>query len=208
MIPVQFQPEPDDFEDKVRKPGLAFLNKVPNPKSEDWKNRDYWRKSLPDLYTSYNKICAYSAQWIPRPEGSPTVDHFLPKSAKPELAYEWDNFRLASLRMNARKNDFQDVIDPCKLNLGDFILDFPVLSISASFNLSDSLKKQIMDTIDRLKLNDEICKQGRLEWLMPYCETVYPFEYLKKKAPFIAYELERQGLVDVDKIAKIMGVKI
>jgi len=27
-------------------------------------------------------------------------------------------------------------------------------------------------------------------------------------APFIAYELERQGLVDVDNIAKIMGVKI
>lgn len=206
MIPIKLQPEPADFDDKVRKKGVVFLNKFPHPTS--WKNREYWRESLNDLYKTYSCICSYSAQWIPITEGSPSVDHFIPKSVQPELAYEWDNFRLASLRMNARKNDFQDVIDPCKLNPGDFILDFPVLSISTNFNLPDLLKKQIMDTIDRLKLNDEICKQGRLEWLMPYCETVYPFEYLKRKAPFIAYELERQGLVEVDKIAKIMGVKI
>jgi hypothetical protein len=98
VIPIKPQPEPDDFDQKVRQPGLAFLSKVPNPKTKEW--RDYWVKSLPDLYKSYNKICAYSAQWISRPEGNPTVDHFLPKSAKPELAYEWHNFRLACLTLN------------------------------------------------------------------------------------------------------------
>ena len=62
MIPVKPQPEPDDFDEKVRQPGLAFLSQVPNPKTEDWKNYDYWRRSLPDLYTSYNKICATSVE--------------------------------------------------------------------------------------------------------------------------------------------------
>ncbi|WP_255502582.1 hypothetical protein [Cylindrospermum sp. FACHB-282] len=42
---------------------------------------------------------------------------------------------------------------------------------------------------------------------MPYCKQEYSFEYLKSKVPFIAYELERQELVELDKIAKIMKTK-
>ncbi len=111
MIPVQPQPEPDDFEEKVRKKGLAFLQKVPNPKTEDFKNRDYWCKSLLELYNSYHKICAYSAQWIPYDTGNPSVDYFIPKSEKPELAYEWSNFRLTCSRMNSEKGTYLDVIE-------------------------------------------------------------------------------------------------
>ncbi|MBD2279723.1 hypothetical protein [Aphanizomenon flos-aquae] len=209
MIPIKPQPEPDDFDEKVRQPGLAFLSKVPNPKTEDWKNYDYWRRSLPDLYTSYNKICAYSAQWIPRPEGSPTVDHFLPKSPKPELAYEWHSFRLACLSLNQRKGTQLDVIDPFELPVNSFILDFPSLIIKPNPELLYPLKGRVISTINRLELNDyDKCIDGRLEWLKTYYEHNSSFDYLKRKAPFIAYELERQGLVEVDKIAKIMGVKI
>jgi len=43
--------------------------------------------------------------------------------------------------------------------------------------------------------------------LINYCKKKYSFDYLKEKYPFIAYELERQGLVEVDKIAYIMGVR-
>jgi len=64
VIPVRLQPEPDDFEAKVRQKGLDFLNKFPHPKN--WNNRDYWRHSLDDLYRVYGRTCAYSAQWIPR----------------------------------------------------------------------------------------------------------------------------------------------
>jgi hypothetical protein len=206
VIPIKPQPEPDDFDEKVRKPGLAFLSKVPNPKTKEW--RDYWVKSLPDLYKSYNKICAYSAQWISRPEGSPTVDHFLPKSAKPELAYEWHNFRLACLTLNNKKGTELDVIDPFELPVNSFILDFSSLIIKPNPELLYPLKERVISTINRLQLNDyDKCIDGRLEWLKTYYEDNSTFDSLKRKAPFIAYELERQGLAEVDKIAYIMGVR-
>lgn len=208
MIPIKPQPEPDDFDEKVRKPGLAFLSKVPNPKTKDWKNRDYWRRSLRDLYDACNHICAYSAQWISRPEGSPTVDHFLPKSAKPELAYEWHNFRLACLTLNNKKRTELDVIDPFELPVNSFILDFPSLIIKPNPELLYPLKERVISTINRLQLNDyDKCIDGRLEWLKTYYEDNSTFDSLKRKAPFIAYELERQGLAEVDKIAYIMGVR-
>lgn len=208
MIPIKPQPEPDDFDEKVRKPGLAFLSKVPNPKTKDWKNRDYWRRSLRDLYDACNHICAYSAQWISRPEGSPTVDHFLPKSAKPELAYEWHNFRLACLTLNNKKGTELDVIDPFELPVNSFILDFPSLIIKPNPELLYPLKERVISTINRLQLNDyDKCIDGRLEWLKTYYEDNSTFDSLKRKAPFIAYELERQGLAEVDKIAYIMGVR-
>ncbi|WP_150110981.1 hypothetical protein ACOWPH_22940 [Anabaena sp. PCC 7938] len=205
---MQFQRKPDDFDKKVRNPGLTFLSKVPNPKTEDWKKGAYWQESLDDLCKVYGRICAYSAQWMPRTEGTPTVDHFVPKSAKPEWAYEWDNFRLACLKLNARKRNFLDVIDPCSLQEDCFILDFPSLFIQPNPNILDPLQNRLVTTIKRLKLNeDDNCVKGRLDWLLPYCQKDYPFEYLKSKAPFIAYELERQGLVEVEKIAYIMGVR-
>jgi hypothetical protein len=206
VIPVKPQPEPDDFEKKVRKKGVDFLNQVSQP--SNWNNREYWRESLDDLCKAYGRMCAYSAQWMPRTEGSPTVDHFIPKSIKSELAYEWDNFRLACLKMNARKRDFLDVIDPFALPKNCFTLDFPTLIIKPNPHLTYPIKRRVVETIKRLKLNeDDNCVKGRLDWLMPYCENSYPFEYLKNKAPFIAYELERQGLVEVEKIAYIMNVR-
>ncbi|MGM3304825.1 hypothetical protein ACSQ6I_02385 [Anabaena sp. WFMT] len=206
MIPVQFQPEPIVFDAKVRQKGVDFLNQVSS--SINWTNREYWRESLDDLCKFYGRICAYSAQWMPRTEGTPTVDHFIPKSVKSEWAYEWDNFRLACLKLNARKREFLDVIDPFLLPNDSFILDFPSLFIKPNPNILDPLQNRLVTTIKRLKLNeDDNCVKGRLDWLLPYCQKDYPFEYLKSKAPFIAYELERQGLVEVEKIAYIMGVR-
>jgi len=203
VIPVQQQPEPPGFESKVRSKGVAFLQTVPQPKA--WNNREYWRKSLQDLYRAYNGVCAYSAQWMPSTVASPTVDHFIPKSAKPELAYEWDNFRLSCLKMNARKRDFQDILDPFQIEPGWFTLDFPSLLIKVNPALDEPIKSQVRSTIKRLKLNDDDdCVKHRQDWLMPYCKGEITFEFLKKTTPFITYELERQNLVD--SIAFIMSV--
>lgn len=203
MIPVQQQPEPKDFESKVRAKGRKFLRQVSRPKT--WENREYWRESLKDLYEAYNKVCAYSAQWIPRTEGSPTVDHFIPKSVKPELAYEWSNFRLSCLKMNARKRDFQDILDPFQIEPGWFILDFPSLLIKVNPDLEEPMKSQVRSTIKRLRLNDDDdCVKHRQDWLIQYCKGNITFKFLKETAPFIAYELERQNIVD--SIASIMSV--
>ncbi|UUO13625.1 HNH endonuclease [Dolichospermum heterosporum] len=210
MIPIKPQPEPDDFDKKVRQPGLAFLSRFPNPSNKDYENNKatYWRESLSDLYDAYNHICAYSAQWISFDTGSPTVDHFIPKSKEHKSAYEWDNFRLACSKMNSKKHTYLDVIDPFALPADSFIINFPSMLIKPNNNLLEPLKGRVISTIARLKLNEENRPQRRFKLLKEYYTQDYPFKHLKKIAPFIAYELERQDLVEVDKIAKIMGVKI
>jgi hypothetical protein len=80
--------------------------------------------------------------------------------------------------------------------------------IKPNNNLLEPLKGRVISTIARLKLNEENRPQRRFKLLKEYYTQDYPFKHLKKIAPFIAYELERQDLVEVDKIAKIMGVKI
>lgn len=209
MIPIKPQPEPDDFDQKVRKPGLAFLSKFPNPTNRDYENKKatYWRKSLRDLYDACNHICAYSAQWIPYDTGSPAVDHFIPKTVNPELAYEWDNFRLICSKMNSIKGTKTEIIDPFFLPADSFIINFPSMLIKPNPNLLEPLKSRVVYTIKELKLNEEMWQLGRSYKLIDYCKKQYSFDHLKEKYPFIAYELERQGLVEVDKIAYIMGVR-
>jgi hypothetical protein len=201
VIPIQPQPAPADFGTKVQAKGQKFLQKATQPIS--WKNREYWRNSLPDLYAAFDCVCAYSAHWIPYTVGTPTVDHFIPKSVAPELAYDWANFRLSSLRMNSNKRDFQDVLDPFLIQSGWFVLDFPSLLLKPNPALADEIKDSITITIQRLKLNsDDNCVQHRQEWLMGYCQQVFTLEHLRKMAPFTAFELERQKLLA--KIATVM----
>jgi hypothetical protein len=203
VIPVQEQPEPTDFAQKVRKPGAAFLQKVFHP--TNWDNREYWQNALPALYQAYAGICAYSAHWIQYDEGAATVDHFIPKSVAPQLAYEWSNYRLASRTMNIRKGDHQDVLDPFTLEPSWFMLDFPSLLIKPKPTLSAIQKEQVIATVKRLKLNDDdTCVKARLHWILPFCMGHISFEFLRRHAPFIAYELQRQDLVD--KISSIMMI--
>jgi hypothetical protein len=203
VIPVQEQLEPSDFSKSVRKPGAAFLQEVARP--TNWYKKEYWQRALPALYQAYIGICAYSAHWIPNDTGVATVDHFVPKSTTPRLAYEWSNFRLASLKMNSRKGNHQDVLAPFKLKPNWFIMDFPSLLIKSNPILSVAQSEQVQATIKRLKLNDDdTCVRSRKDWLLPFCKKECTFELLKRHAPFIAYELQRQGLID--KIASIMGL--
>lgn len=197
MIPSQLQPEPSDFNQKVRVKGLDFLRQNPNPDSKAWSNRSYWTEAIKDLCKAYNRICAYSSQWIPPAQGTPTIDHFIPKSIDPEQAYEWSNYRLSCQLLNSRKREFQDVIDPFIVQPGWFVLHFSSLHVKPGSDLDSHTKQRIISTINRLKLNDEeSCIQSRESWLIPFCKGQYPFSFLKEKAPFIAYELERQKLVD------------
>jgi uncharacterized protein (TIGR02646 family) len=193
VIPVEEQPEPNDFNEKVRVPGADFLRT--NPKPDSWRSKEYWRRSLEDLHKAYNGICSYCAHWIPCDTGAATVDHFIPKSRAPQLAYEWSNFRLAASKMNSRKRDYQDVLDPFTLEANSFILEFPSLIIKPNPVLNNERKSKASKTIARLKLNtNESSVKARFHWLMCYCDGEITFEHLEKNAPFIATELIRQGL--------------
>ncbi|RLC19799.1 MAG: hypothetical protein DRI57_06290 [Deltaproteobacteria bacterium] len=193
MIPVQPQPEPPDFPEKVRIPGNDFLKSVSHPDTEQFNRHAYWRRVSEDMRRAYGGVCSYSALWCSR--DAATTDHFIPKSKFPERAYEWSNFRLAARSMNTEKRAFQDVADPFTLSPESFVMEFPSLMIRSGLELTPSQRDKIESTINRLKLNEkEKYIEARREWLCAYCEDEITFSFLQKMAPFIAYELRRQKL--------------
>ncbi|HEY0321634.1 MAG TPA: hypothetical protein VGC66_11795 [Pyrinomonadaceae bacterium] len=67
-------------------------------------------------------------------------------------------------------------------------------------NLPDYLKTAVDDTIIRLKLNeDDTLIQERANVVQWYADEDVSFVFLEQRYPFIAYELDRQGLREVIK---------
>ena len=170
MIPVAPALEPIDFNNKVRQPGAAFLHTTPHPSAAAWRRHDYWRRAIDDLRLAYHNICSYSGSWTKTNVGGTStlqdssVDHFIPKSSTPAQAYKWANFRLSRARLNNRKDNNNDVLDPFTLPGRWFTLDFRSFLISPNHALSGSEKRRVQKTIDRLGLNtDNDYVQERVE---------------------------------------------
>ena len=189
MIHVEPQREPLDFDAKVRQPGLIDLA------SPDGELRPHWRHCALQLWEAYRGICAYSATYIPLGTGARSVDHFLPKSKRRALAYEWSNYRLACDRMNARKNDLDDVLDPFEVQDGWFMLELTTLQVVPGRGLPEDLNRRVQETIDRLDLNDAEFTRQRAEYYDLFQKGEVQFSYIRRRSPFLAKELVRQGLV-------------
>ena len=198
MIHVKKQQEPIDFNIKVRIPGRKFLNSCPQPKRKDWHRHNYWRECNRDLYDCYNGVCAYTGEWFSLTTG--VVDHFKPKSLAPGLAYEWDNYRLATQRANHNKDSYI-IVDPFNVQLGWFTLEIPSCLIVVGDGLSCEIYAQVKYTIEKLRLNsDDEYVQRRCDTIIDYINGNISFASLRRYFPFIASELERQGIDSVEKI--------
>ncbi len=127
MIHVDAKPEPIGFDADVRQKGIAYLRRksiaLDRPVPEKTKINPYWRAYLDDLYSQYQGYCAYLAVFFERVTGGGSVDHFIAKSQRADLAYEWSNYRLACSRMNSRKREYEDVLDPFEVDTGWFHLE-------------------------------------------------------------------------------------
>lgn len=198
LIPVTLVAEPHDFESKVRAPGAAFLKTTPNPTNRQWRANDYWRKALGDIFNAYNGVCAYSASWtyrasqITRPQDG-SVDHFIPKSAVSVQAYEWNNYRLCRSRLNMRKGDHRDVLDPFILVPGWFKLDFRTFFLIPNQTLPPDDRARVLATIERLQLNaDNDYVNERIRAIREYCLGKVTLTQLDKHYPFLAIEIREQ----------------
>ncbi len=199
-MPVEMQAEPEHFYEKVQKLGEKFLAQNPHPKGKRaWRGKEYWRRIIPDLYDAYEGICAYTCHWTPYDTGWKTVEHFKPISKYPQYAYRWDNYRFVCGSLNGRKRDAEEILDPFTLKEGMFTLHFPTLQLTPSDNLPEYERRLVYKTIhSSLKLNDATCIKGRRDWLVPYLRGEYSLSYLGRKAPFLAFELKRQQLDDIN----------
>ena len=192
MIRITPQAEPAPFNRNVRIPGNSFLLRLHRaPTRTEWGQNNYWKSCLSDLQSAYHDICAYTACWLP---DSASVDHFIPKStpAGRTLAYEWNNYRLASQKVNSKKGDLS-VLDPFTVNDSWFVIDFASSMVRPSRTESIQTQATIQRTIDILGLNDRTWVRVRFTVLRQYATQKVSFEYLQECYPFIARELERQG---------------
>jgi len=130
---------------------------------------------------------------MPVPHGS--IDHFLPKSRRCDLAYEWSNYRLATHRVNLHKSDSLDVLDPFQIQPGWFVLDFPSCLVVPGPGLSPDLTSKIRYSIEVLKLNiDDSFVQERCDLMVEFSIGGVALPYLKRRYPFLAMEIERQNI--------------
>jgi hypothetical protein len=225
MIHVEKQPEPSppdfDFDHEVRQPGLSALAELtgqgptlrrrgPRIRKEADRLEDlnpavlrkhpYWTRALDVLHHAYKGICAYSCFYI-APICGPTVDHFVAMvSADPRQAYEWDNYRLASSLMNARKRDFPDVLDPFEVEDGWFELNMGTFEVHPAPGLDAPLFDSVRSTIERLGLNSRECRSMRIKFFESYWRPKVPSQpvplwHLEEQAPFLAREMRRQGRI-------------
>jgi hypothetical protein len=186
------QQEPEHFNEKVRVPGQRFLNNNPCPNSKQFQRHNYWTHIKDDLYQLYENICAYTGEWFP--DTAASVDHFIPKSIEPQLAYEWDNYRLTTENMNNVKGNSTGLIDPLEVEIGWFVLGFPDCYIKPSITVPDGIGKRVHDTIEILRLNASERTNKRYSIIQDYIRNNITFDFLRKRYPYIAYEIERQGL--------------
>lgn len=199
MIHVAAQPEPASFDRVVRQRGLAWLrNKgiaLGQPLPPKTAIEPYWRHCLDDMYASYDGCCAYLAVFFERVIGGGSVDHFIAKSQRADLAYEWHNYRLACSRMNSRKRDFGDVLDPFEVETGWFHLELVSGCIFPDPHLPEEQRQDIQVTIDRLGLDDAGNREMRARHYQEYRQGFYTADFLKKRSPFVWAEANRQGLL-------------
>ena len=190
------EPVDPNFNELVRKPGQAFLLTTPHPKSAQWKHHDYWRRIAPELRRRYNGICAYSCYYIHEVTGDDTIEHFRPKTPSPTLAYEWTNYRYVCGKLNTWKRTDETVLDPFNIEDGWFYIEFPTLLVKPTHGLDVSLTALIKNTIIQLHLNDDDpCIRCRQRIIEDFCGGYITFDYLKRHAPFLGGEIERQSLL-------------
>tara|TARA_R110002050_G_scaffold28607_3_gene74128 strand:+ start:356 stop:955 length:600 start_codon:yes stop_codon:yes gene_type:complete len=199
MLHVIPQPEPADFDSKVRQKGLAHLKKygyaLDRPLPPKANIKAYWTSCLDDLFDKYSSTCAYLAVHIERVTAIGNVDHFAPKSQMPAEAYEWSNYRLVCSRMNSCKREFHDVLDPFLIENGYFYLELVSGQIFPDPDLDSATKESVIDTIARLGLDGANCRRLRASHFGDYIAGEFTASFLKKMSPFVWYEARRQGLL-------------
>jgi hypothetical protein len=209
MIRVVPATEPSTFSNSVRNPGLRaiaeMVGETPDrPMGKRFqkladqrelipfdKFPSYWTEALDDLMTAYSQICAYSCFKIHVVTGGRSVDHMIAKSKAWNHVYEWTNYRLACSRLNARKNSFDDVLDPFEIHDGWFQLELVGFQVVPNKKLDDPMRTSVQNTIKRLGLN-EFCR-ARAHDAEYYWGGDVTLRVLTEESPFVTKELRRQG---------------
>lgn len=209
VIPV---PEPVDFDARVRQPGLdaiaELVGEQPSrtrrgPKRKKVADRrekipasaypDLWCGVLDEFCEAYQERCAYLGMRIHPGTGHRTIDHFVPKARAWDLVYEWSNYRLSAGLVNSKKKAAELPYDPFTLPADLVALELVTLRVvpgDAAGPVEQVVETMINET---LGLNERPFRKLREGYLNDYLAGETPLRILERDAPFLAFELRRQG---------------
>lgn len=208
MIPVPREPEPSNFDQRVRTPGQAFLRSQNivvgdglRPRSR-WNGHDYWRPTAIEmLHTAYNDICCYLGMYIENSAAARrnflggSVEHIIPVGQDAWKAYEWDNYALAGQLVNRDRGD-QSLISPFDLNFDPFDLDLPSGIVSIARGLTPAQRAIAIEIYDVLKFDQrQQYEEDRADYYDKYINGVLDNSQMDRFAPFVWHEIQQQGLV-------------
>jgi len=209
VIRVEERDEPKTFDVKVRQPGQRLLQELrgqstakkrPGPKRKSVDRitsnllKPFWTECLDDLAEAFNHVCAYCCIRIDPVTGARTVDHFEPTRDDPDLAYEWKNFRYASLIMNRRKERAARVCDPFEIQDGWFELNLLTFGLRPRPGLTPEEKALVQTTIDALELDGEAMRRRRAAAWSKFDKdrSLRGFQQMEEDCPLVAREYVRQ----------------
>lgn len=186
MIPVARVEEPAGFDADVRQPGNQWLASNPNAKRPS----ALWNHYTPVLSTGFSGLCGYAAMHDPT---GGTVDHYLSYKNRPDLAYEWDNYRFASGTLNSSKKNADDkVLDPYEVGDGWFEILLPSLQMQVTNAVPAARRAKAEYTLKRLKLRDgERIIRWRQSWYEMYKKGELSLDGLRRVAPLIATAVDK-----------------
>lgn len=186
MIPVVRPTEPVRFDAECRQPGQRWQRANASAK----RPRALWAPFTAELADAFQNLCGYSAL-IDHTGG--TVDHYLSVKARPDLAYEWSNYRFANQAMNASKrNADAQVLDPFEIGEGWFEVILPSMQLRMTELVPQSLRAKAEFTLDRLGLrHGERVVRARRAWFAMYQSGELTLAGLRLCAPLVAAAVDK-----------------
>jgi len=190
---IHFDPpqEPATFDADCRQPGLLHLQQG----GDYW--RDFWSEFRPDLAEGFNWLCGYSGVRLAKG----TVDHYRAKGSKPskspnrpELAYDWSNYRFADSEINNGKRSERPgdplVLDPFEVQDGWFEIAIPSLRLKITNKLPAILEDRAKFTLDKLKLRDgSAIMRLRQDLYSSYVTGHVSISHVRQQMPLLAKAL-------------------
>jgi hypothetical protein len=213
MIRVTPAPEPPDFDTRVRRPGLDAIAELVGEqpsrtrrgprrvrvaiRREDIPAKaspDFWCDVLDDLCEAYQYRCAYLGVRVHPGTGNRTIDHFVHKARAWDLVYEWSNYRLCAGLVNAKKGTSELPYDPFTLPDDLVALELVTLRVVPG-PAAAGAAREVVETMlnETLGLNERPFRKLREGYVNDYLTGGMPLWVLERDAPFVAYELRRQG---------------
>lgn len=191
MIPVANPiPEPKAFDAECRTPGTVWRCSRQlagtTPKTSEFPN--LWAKYESDLSSAFHERCGWWAMWIAEGE----VDHFLSKKNRPDLAYEWSNYRYIAGSVNGSKgNHDDDVLDPFEVQEDWFEVILPSMQLIVTDQLPIAWMDKARFTLKQLRLQDGTkIVRCRRRWYESF-KNGMPMSELVKFAPLVAKAVKK-----------------